>query len=63
MYIFKKKVQHKFISVFLLSQTKKQSSYWGDHNWELEDEDDSKARKAYEALLRSVCIIYINKVK
>ncbi|KFB35740.1 AGAP008691-PA-like protein [Anopheles sinensis] len=29
-----------------------QSSYWGDHYWELGDEDDFKARKAYEALLR-----------
>ncbi|XP_055376635.1 atrial natriuretic peptide receptor 1 isoform X2 [Condylostylus longicornis] len=29
-----------------------QSSYWGDHDWRMEDEYDSKARKAYEALLR-----------
>ncbi|CAD7076674.1 unnamed protein product [Hermetia illucens] len=29
-----------------------QSSYWGDHDWEMRDQDDSKARKAYEALLR-----------
>ncbi|XP_055592109.1 atrial natriuretic peptide receptor 1 isoform X2 [Uranotaenia lowii] len=29
-----------------------QSSYWGDHYWELGDEDDQAARKAYEALLR-----------
>ncbi|XP_052866274.1 atrial natriuretic peptide receptor 1 [Anopheles cruzii] len=29
-----------------------QSSYWGDHYWELGDEDDFKARKSYEALLR-----------
>lgn len=29
-----------------------QSSYWGDHYWELGDEDDQTARKAYEALLR-----------
>lgn len=27
-------------------------SYWGDHDWESGDGDDSKARKAYEALLR-----------
>ncbi|XP_030376658.1 atrial natriuretic peptide receptor 1 [Scaptodrosophila lebanonensis] len=29
-----------------------QSSYWGDHDWEMGDENDKKARKAYEALLR-----------
>ncbi|XP_055856918.1 atrial natriuretic peptide receptor 1 [Episyrphus balteatus] len=29
-----------------------QSSYWGDHDWEMGDVDDTKARKAYEALLR-----------
>ncbi|XP_055547938.1 atrial natriuretic peptide receptor 1 isoform X1 [Wyeomyia smithii] len=29
-----------------------QNSYWGDHYWELNDEDDQAARKAYEALLR-----------
>ncbi|CAD1468784.1 unnamed protein product, partial [Heterotrigona itama] len=29
-----------------------QGSYWGDHDWEVGDEDDSIARKAYEALLR-----------
>lgn len=29
-----------------------QSSYWGDHNWEMFDNDDSIARKAYESLLR-----------
>lgn len=29
-----------------------QSSYWGDHYWELGDEDDQTARLAYEALLR-----------
>ncbi|XP_043512198.1 atrial natriuretic peptide receptor 1 isoform X1 [Frieseomelitta varia] len=29
-----------------------QGSYWGDHDWEVRDEDDSIARKAYEALLR-----------
>ncbi|EDS26635.1 conserved hypothetical protein [Culex quinquefasciatus] len=29
-----------------------QSSYWGDHYWELGDEDDQAARKAYQALLR-----------
>ncbi|XP_059225614.1 atrial natriuretic peptide receptor 1 [Stomoxys calcitrans] len=29
-----------------------QSSYWGDHDWEMGDADDSRARKAYEALLR-----------
>ncbi|KAL0128807.1 hypothetical protein PUN28_003887 [Cardiocondyla obscurior] len=27
-------------------------SYWGDHGWEVGDEDDANARKAYEALLR-----------
>ncbi|XP_070154302.1 atrial natriuretic peptide receptor 1 isoform X1 [Polyergus mexicanus] len=27
-------------------------SYWGDHDWEVGDEDDAAARKAYEALLR-----------
>ncbi|KYN34878.1 Atrial natriuretic peptide receptor 1 [Trachymyrmex septentrionalis] len=27
-------------------------SYWGDHDWEVGDEDDATARKAYEALLR-----------
>ncbi|TGZ50130.1 Guanylate cyclase [Temnothorax longispinosus] len=27
-------------------------SYWGDHDWEVGDEDDANARKAYEALLR-----------
>ncbi|KAI4466737.1 guanylyl cyclase [Holotrichia oblita] len=27
-------------------------SYWGDHDWETGDKYDSKARKAYEALLR-----------
>ncbi|XP_011872012.1 PREDICTED: atrial natriuretic peptide receptor 1 isoform X2 [Vollenhovia emeryi] len=26
--------------------------YWGDHDWGVGDEDDGKARKAYEALLR-----------
>lgn len=29
-----------------------QSSYWGDHDWEMNDPDDIKARKAYESLLR-----------
>ncbi|XP_044009185.1 atrial natriuretic peptide receptor 1 [Aphidius gifuensis] len=29
-----------------------QGSYWGDHDWEMNDHDDSAARKAYEALLR-----------
>ncbi|XP_076267348.1 atrial natriuretic peptide receptor 1 [Rhynchophorus ferrugineus] len=29
-----------------------QGSYWGDHNWKAGDTEDSKARKAYEALLR-----------
>lgn len=29
-----------------------QSSYWGDHDWEMNDLDDIKARKAYESLLR-----------
>lgn len=29
-----------------------QGSYWGDHDWEVGDEDDAVARKAYEALLR-----------
>ncbi|PBC26770.1 Atrial natriuretic peptide receptor [Apis cerana cerana] len=29
-----------------------QGSYWGDHDWEVGDEDDTIARKAYEALLR-----------
>ncbi|XP_011301203.1 atrial natriuretic peptide receptor 1 [Fopius arisanus] len=29
-----------------------QGSYWGDHDWEVGDEDDSGARKAYESLLR-----------
>ncbi|KAK2579330.1 hypothetical protein KPH14_008282 [Odynerus spinipes] len=29
-----------------------QGSYWGDHDWEVGDEDDGVARKAYEALLR-----------
>ncbi|CAD7015388.1 unnamed protein product [Ceratitis capitata] len=29
-----------------------QSSYWGDHDWEMGDALDSHARKAYEALLR-----------
>ncbi|XP_063976450.1 atrial natriuretic peptide receptor 1 isoform X2 [Diachasmimorpha longicaudata] len=29
-----------------------QGSYWGDHDWEVGDEDDSTARKAYESLLR-----------
>ncbi|XP_002006469.3 atrial natriuretic peptide receptor 1 isoform X2 [Drosophila mojavensis] len=29
-----------------------QSAYWGDKDWELGDENDMKARKAYEALLR-----------
>ncbi|XP_046661172.1 atrial natriuretic peptide receptor 1 isoform X2 [Homalodisca vitripennis] len=29
-----------------------QGSYWGDHDWEVGDENDSIARKAYEALLR-----------
>ncbi|TMW41793.1 hypothetical protein DOY81_013127 [Sarcophaga bullata] len=28
-----------------------QSSYWGDHDWEMGDPDDSRARKAYEALV------------
>ncbi|XP_020289738.1 atrial natriuretic peptide receptor 1 isoform X2 [Pseudomyrmex gracilis] len=27
-------------------------SYWGDHDWEVGDEDDAAARKAYESLLR-----------
>ncbi|CAG2066842.1 unnamed protein product, partial [Timema podura] len=27
-------------------------SYWGDHDWQMEDSHDTKARKAYEALLR-----------
>lgn len=29
-----------------------QSSYWADHDWEVDDQDDSNARRAYEALLR-----------
>lgn len=29
-----------------------QGSYWGDHNWEIGDEEDSDARTAYESLLR-----------
>ncbi|XP_037950406.1 receptor-type guanylate cyclase gcy-28 [Teleopsis dalmanni] len=29
-----------------------QSSYWGDHDWEMGDSHDSRARKAYESLLR-----------
>ncbi|XP_054277953.1 atrial natriuretic peptide receptor 1-like [Macrosteles quadrilineatus] len=29
-----------------------QGSYWGDHDWEAHDKNDSIARKAYEALLR-----------
>lgn len=29
-----------------------QGSYWGEHGWETGDNDDSAARKAYEALLR-----------
>ena len=29
-----------------------QGSYWGDHTWKANDENDSKARTAYEALLR-----------
>ncbi|XP_025153401.1 atrial natriuretic peptide receptor 1 [Harpegnathos saltator] len=29
-----------------------QGSYWGDHGWEMGDENDTAARKAYEALLR-----------
>ncbi|XP_034654604.1 atrial natriuretic peptide receptor 1 [Drosophila subobscura] len=29
-----------------------QSDYWGDKGWELKDEHDARARKAYEALLR-----------
>ncbi|KAK0163436.1 hypothetical protein PV327_007117 [Microctonus hyperodae] len=29
-----------------------QGSYWGDHDWEIGDLEDSAARKAYEALLR-----------
>ncbi|XP_044317901.1 atrial natriuretic peptide receptor 1 isoform X2 [Drosophila rhopaloa] len=29
-----------------------QSDYWGDKGWEMKDEHDAKARKAYEALLR-----------
>nr|XP_017002067.2 receptor-type guanylate cyclase gcy-28 isoform X2 [Drosophila takahashii] len=29
-----------------------QSEYWGDKGWEMKDEHDAKARKAYEALLR-----------
>ncbi|XP_068144161.1 atrial natriuretic peptide receptor 1 [Drosophila tropicalis] len=29
-----------------------QSAYWGDKDWEMGDENDTKARKAYEALLR-----------
>ncbi|XP_046602850.1 atrial natriuretic peptide receptor 1 [Neodiprion virginianus] len=29
-----------------------QGSYWGDHDWEVGDKDDSVARTAYEALLR-----------
>ncbi|KAL5289037.1 hypothetical protein ACFFRR_009314 [Megaselia abdita] len=29
-----------------------QSAYWGDHDWEIRDEEDTNARKAYEALLR-----------
>lgn len=32
--------------------TMAQSSYWGDHDWEMGDALDSHARKAYEALLR-----------
>ena len=38
-----------YIYIFLI---KIQGSYWGDHDWEVRDEDDSIARKAYEALLR-----------
>lgn len=29
-----------------------QSAYWGDKDWEMGDENDQRARKAYEALLR-----------
>ncbi|XP_045460026.1 atrial natriuretic peptide receptor 1 [Harmonia axyridis] len=29
-----------------------QGSYWGDHNWEIGDPQDSDARTAYESLLR-----------
>lgn len=29
-----------------------QGAYWGDHDWQVDDEDDAIARKAYEALLR-----------
>lgn len=29
-----------------------QGSYWGDHDWKVGDEQDTTARKAYEALLR-----------
>ncbi|XP_070492916.1 atrial natriuretic peptide receptor 1 isoform X2 [Chironomus tepperi] len=29
-----------------------QSAYWGDHNWEEDDDNDMTARKAFEALLR-----------
>lgn len=29
-----------------------QSTYWGDHGWKVDDEDDARARKAYESLLR-----------
>ncbi|CAG9860421.1 unnamed protein product [Phyllotreta striolata] len=29
-----------------------QGSYWGDHDWKIGDENDTNARKAYEALLK-----------
>ncbi|XP_012166238.1 atrial natriuretic peptide receptor 1 [Bombus terrestris] len=29
-----------------------QGAYWGDHDWQVGDENDAIARKAYEALLR-----------
>lgn len=42
-----------YLQIWKLSFLKKnQGSYWGDHDWEVGDEDDTIARKAYEALLR-----------
>lgn len=40
-----------FLSI-LKQQNNFKGSYWGDHDWEVGDEDDAAARKAYEALLR-----------
>lgn len=36
----------------ILKRVQMQGSYWGDHDWEIGDEEDGAARKAYEALLR-----------